>query len=512
MNDLWRRFNGVFVVLLTVTVLLFVFQDATIELWGRVVNEDRYSHAPMVFLVSLYLIWIRRAEVFQIIEGRWLGVTVVSIASLFLIVGELSAIWTIVQYSLVLLIIGLIWSMMGNQVKAIMFPLVLIFFVIPLPYMIDVVLSGKMQLLSSQLGASIIRSLGMSVFLEGNVIDLGSYKLQVVEACSGLNYMFPLMTIGLIVAYMYLAPIFAKALIFISTIPITVGMNSLRISIVALLVSNFGNEAASGFMHYFEGWIIFILCILLLLMEVKLINLVMNTRVSLADSFDIYSMGIATAPPALLARGKNRPMVVALIVIAIAVLSTFMAGKRVENVPNRKLFVEFPLTIDRWSGTSRLFENNENDILRLSDYLLADLSDGVNRINVYFGYTESQRRGFVPHSPKACIPGGGWEISDADIRELSAADGRRFAVTRLLISRGEDRQIVYYWFRQRGRDLSNEYTMKLALLYDAIRINRTDGAIVRFSMPVKGSVEKSDAILKSFIGLAYPKLPEYIPD
>lgn len=510
--ELARRFHGLLIVAAITVLFLYVFNDALDELLSRVLNEGQYSHAPMVLLVSLYFIWIRRANVFPVNSGRWAGVGLVCLASLFLVVGELAAIWTIVQYSLVLLIIGLIWAMMGNQIKAIIMPLILIFFVIPLPFMIDVILSGKMQLLSSQLGVSIVRMLGMSVFLEGNVIDLGSLKLQVVEACSGLNYMFPLMTIGLIVAYMYIAPMVARALIFISTIPISIGMNSLRISIVALLVSHFGNEAASGFMHYFEGWIVFISCILLLLLEVKIINSVMNVRTPLADSFDIYSRGnAAVASPSTAGMG-NRPLAVSLIVIVIAVFSTLMVGKRMEIVPDKKSFAEFPLTIDRWSGTSRLFTNNENDILRLSDYLLADLADGENRITVYIGYTESQRKGFVPHSPKACIPGGGWEISDASIRELSAQDGRHFSVTRLLISRGEERQIVYYWFRQRGRDLSNEYSMKLALLYDAIRINRTDGAIVRFSMPVKGSVEKSDTILKSFIGLVYPKLPEYIPD
>ena len=118
----------------------------------------------------------------------------------------------------------------------------------------------------------------------------------------------------------------------------------------------------------------------------------------------------------------------------------------------------------------------------------------------------------MPHSPQACIPGGGWEISDVRLQPIVLSDGRAFKVTRLLISKGNSKQVVYYWFRQRGRDLSSEYMMKLALLYDAIKINRTDGAIVRVTAPVISSVEEADKEVTSFISMIYPLLPDYIPD
>ena len=118
----------------------------------------------------------------------------------------------------------------------------------------------QLQLLSSQLGVAFIRLFHIPVFLEGNVIDLGVYKLQVVDACSGLRYLYPMMSLGFLAAYLFQAPLWQRAIVFLSTIPITIAMNSLRIGLVGILVDHFGPQDADGFLHMFEGWIIFIAC------------------------------------------------------------------------------------------------------------------------------------------------------------------------------------------------------------------------------------------------------------
>ena len=114
-------------------------------------------------------------------------------------------------------------------------PIFFLIFAIPLPYFLDAALSFRLQLISSQLGVFFIRLLQIPVYLEGNVIDLGSYKLQVVEACSGLRYLYPLMSLGFLTAYLFQAPLWQRALIFLSTIPITILMNSFRIALVGVL-------------------------------------------------------------------------------------------------------------------------------------------------------------------------------------------------------------------------------------------------------------------------------------
>jgi EpsI family protein len=133
-------------------------------------------------------------------------------------------------------------------------------------------------------------------------------------------------------------------------------------------------------------------------------------------------------------------------------------------------------------------------------------------VDLYIGYTDSQRNGSVPHSPKACIPGGGWEISDTRLQTVQIDRDTQFKVTRLVISKGETKHLIYYWFHQRGRDLSNEFTMKFALLFDAITRNRSDGALVRVTTPIYKSEVEADVTLTEFIRLSYPKFPAYIPD
>ena len=99
------------------------------------------------------------------------------------------------------------------------------------------------------------------------MIDLGTYQLQVVEARSGLRYLFPLMSFGFLIAYIYRGPVWQKLIIFLSTIPITVLMNSFRIGVIGVTVEYFGIAAAEGFLHDFEGWIIFMTCLGVLLLK-----------------------------------------------------------------------------------------------------------------------------------------------------------------------------------------------------------------------------------------------------
>src|SRR5581483_7395009 len=137
-------------------------------------------------------------------------------------------------------------------------------FAIPLPYFINAGVSLELQLVSSRLGVAFIRLFDVPVYLEGNLIDLGTYKLQVVEACSGLRYLFPLFSLSFLAAYLFQAPIWQRVLVLLSSIPITVAMNGFRIGIVGLTMDRWGPRMADGALHFFEGWIIFIASALVL--------------------------------------------------------------------------------------------------------------------------------------------------------------------------------------------------------------------------------------------------------
>ena len=137
-------------------------------------------------------------------------------------------------------------------------------------------------------------------------------------------------------------------------------------------------------------------------------------------------------------------------------------------------------------------------------------------VTLYAAYYHSQRKGQSVHSPQSCIPGGGWDIVALEQRTLPTGlqDPHDFTINRVVITKAQHTQIVYYWFKQRDRTISNEYLVKGYLVWDALARQRTDGALVRLSTPVEEgeSAPATDERLSKFAALVVPLLGEYIPD
>ena len=274
---------AIVVVTIGFLLLLPTFWGGITELVTRWDKQEEYSHGYMIPLVTIYLVWQRR-EFLKYIEFHpaWAPVGLVIIGAFVAVIGEVSALYILIHFSLLLIICSMAWSLMGwPAFKHVLTPLFVLVFSIPLPYFLEARLTADLQLISSQLGVAFIRLFSIPVFLDGNVIDLGSYKLQVVEACSGLRYLYPLMGVGFIAAYMYQVELWKRAVVFLSTIPITILMNSFRIGVIGILVEYWGQGMAEGFLHYFEGWIIFIGCLAILVAEMWLLNTIGNNVASL---------------------------------------------------------------------------------------------------------------------------------------------------------------------------------------------------------------------------------------
>src|SRR6185437_13339136 len=210
--------------------------------------QEEYSHGFLIPVVAAWMLWSRRdAIVASVGKPSWIGVALIFLAGMMLIVGELSAFFLLSQLGFVVALLGIVLCVGGFPLLKVTFiPIAFLVFAIPLPYLIDSELSAHLQLISSDLGVFFIRLFGVPVYLTGNIIDLGNYKLQVVEACSGLRYLYPLLSLGFLAAYLFQAPLWQRVVVFISAIPITIVMNSLRIAIVGLLVDRWGTEQAEG--------------------------------------------------------------------------------------------------------------------------------------------------------------------------------------------------------------------------------------------------------------------------
>jgi EpsI family protein len=151
--------------------------------------------------------------------------------------------------------------------------------------------------------------------------------------------------------------------------------------------------------------------------------------------------------------------------------------------------------------------------LKLTDYLLANYRNGRDSINLYLAYYASQRKGQSVHSPRSCLPGGGWQMTNLQRIPVLKEQELDLTVNRAEIQWHTDKQIVYSWFNQRGRQLTNEYLVKWYLLLDALTRNRSDGALVRLITPIKPGEEMAmgDRRLQTFAAEIFPRLNPYIP-
>ncbi len=498
-------------------IMLIFFEglDLMVNYWSR----DEYSHGYLLPAITAYFIWQKKNELSAIdFKSSWIGVGIFCIGLFLFVVGELSTLYTVIQYSFLIVLGGLLLSIMGwHAFRVILVPLCILFFMVPLPNFLYNNLSSFLQLISSKLGVEVIRLFDISVFLEGNVIDLGQFKLQVVEACSGLRYLFPLMSLGFIAAYLYKDAFWKKAVVFLSTIPITVLMNSFRIGVIGVMVEFWGQEMAEGFLHDFEGWIVFMACTAVLVAEMWLLSKIGRNSVPFSEVFAIDPPAEVSNTGQSKERTLPKTFYAALILLVVTAITSEILPERTEVIPDRVAFAEFPLEIGGRAGKKNEMESIYLDVLKLSDYILVDYAAKSNRaVNFYVAYYDSQRKGASVHSPQSCLPGGGWRIKELDQKIIDNATvaGRTLVVNRAVIQMGDVRQLVYYWFQQRGRVMTNEYLVKWFLFWDALTRQRTDGALVRLTtmVPSGQDIAISDELLREFAKDVGKELDRYIPE
>lgn len=150
--------------------------------------------------------------------------------------------------------------------------------------------------------------------------------------------------------------------------------------------------------------------------------------------------------------------------------------------------VDFPLTLGEWVGNSQSMTVGIVDFLKLSDYALIDFSSDDQKVNLYIAYYQSLGDEAFPHSPRKCIPGGGWEIET-----ISNIDLEHRQVRRVKITRGNANQIVYYWYQQGADSVADEYHLKWNTMLRSLTQGRTDTSLIRLTTPLSPGESESSA-------------------
>jgi len=166
-----------------------------------------------------------------------------------------------------------------------------------------------------------------------------------------------------------------------------------------------------------------------------------------------------------------------------------------EATPPAKPLSEFPNRIGPYASLGDFPLDKETlDLLKVTDYLDRNYwapSMGKHAMGLYIGYFRTQRTGAAIHSPKNCLPGAGWNPLKESIYQLPLDDGREVPINLYFLRKGLDEEVVLYWYQSHGRVIASEYWGKVYLVYDALRLNRTDAALVRISFPVENGDETS---------------------
>ena len=205
--------------------------------------------------------------------------------------------------------------------------------------------------------------------------------------------------------------------------------------------------------------------------------------------------------------------------IFVGIASFSLLPDRADWDVERDSFALYPRTLGEWSqsGPRDLLSPSVEENLGADDYhqitLVNENSDQA--VGLFMAWYKDQSNGGV-HSPEICLPGAGWEIAWLERTDISGdfADVDQFEINRAVIQKGETRMMVYYWFEQRGRRMTNDVSAKVSVLYDSFTIGRSDGAIVRFTTAIGRNETDAQAAarIEALMAKALPSLPRFIPD
>lgn len=486
--------------------------------WPR---ED-FNYCYLIPLVVLYLIWDKKDELAaEPSAPSWSGLLFLVPGIALFWVGELAGELYSLYASSWLVAVGILWMHVGwRKLKTIAFALCMALAMFPPPHFLNQKLTFGLKLISSQLGVAMLHLFGFPAHRAGNVIDLGFTQLQVVDACSGLRFLFPLLVMGILLAYFYRAALWKRLLLVLSTIPLSIITNSLRIALTGVIYKSWGAEAAEGFFHGFSGWFIFMFSLAILLAEIWVLRRIAPGRAeSLFARPDpgAKRQNIEAAPAGKGARSAllSPPQFITAAILLALTLGIYQSVDFREKIPSSRPFGEFPLAVGAWEGSRLYMEQVFIKELDLSDYIMIDYKGGDNRhVDFYVAYYQSQRRGESIHSPETCLPGSGWVFQQAGQVQVPIPEqGRSIKVNRAIMENSGVRQVSYFWFPARGRILTNAWELKIYTFWDAMTRQRTDGALVRVITPVypDEKIESAEARLQEFTGQIVPVLDGFLP-
>jgi len=506
-----NRFLFCLCTLILVFLIFWLYYPILSHLINKINTSQDFDYAYLTPLILGFLLLDKREALRSVIKiSDMRGFLVFVLGIIMFWIGELAGEYYIQYLSIIIVLLGLVLSLFGLKfLKHLACIFLTVIFFIPFPDLFTRLATSQLQLLSSSLGVKILRIFGKSVYLEGNIIDLGGYKLQVVDACSGLRYVLPLLVLSILLGCFLNLSIWARLFLLAVSVPVAILANALRIASISIIGEYFGFDIIKGTFHSFEGFYVFIFALCLLVLIAFMLKRLFKSNVSISSKFKedrISSFNINFHSWMLVT-------IMTTVVIVSLVIHVFVNFREV--VPISESLDKFPMKLNGWVGKRNLMSRELIEELDFSSYVLADFHDPNGHVvNLYVAYYETQRKGESIHSPATCLRSSGWTFLNAGPVYVDVPGEGRLKVHSALLQKLNQKQEVFYWFQQGARVIDNIFALKWYVFWDALTRQRTDGALIRIMTPLYEGEDLDDAELrlKDFAQVAIPELKKFLPD
>jgi exosortase D (VPLPA-CTERM-specific) len=501
--------NDITVVSMTIIVFIAAFWSALSKMSWRWGSDDN-SYCYLIIPVFLYLCWEKREQFnFGVFTWSGWGLLGAACAIFFIFLGELGSVETFTYFGVWGCLASIIVTIYGSRCKDLLFPIVILLFIVPLPAFINELITFQFKSLATTISAEMLRLVGLSVLQEGNILDLGIGKLEVVDACSGLRYLMSLVLMTLFMGYYFVDQWWKRALLLSMVLPLSIVMNSARIFTTGILTISGHANLTHGAFHDIVGIIVFLIAGVIAYFMAKLLNKIKP----LAENDHRHQAAIVPAP--VDKKFASLPILSLCLIFLVSGI-VFQRIPKTSTSPQREKFSSFPLTIGPWQGEKHSLTDEILKALWADDYLNATYvnQETNNIIHLLIPFYEYQGTAHTAHAPQSCLLGGGFTIEKALEQKIDLPDGISITIMTMQMLKNESKLLASYFFLQRGRAITNPWLNKYYLMLDAITKKRTDGALVRVEMTVPANQSFADAyaIQNGFIAKIWPLLKKYVPE
>ena len=512
-----KRFYSLIAGILPIAIFLTAWPEIMqlVSRWDKGDNSYCYLIVPLFF----YLCWgqrrIRAKSVsgetpvgFAFSELTWCawGLIPVLLANALLVVGRLGSVETLLLIGLWLCVVGVAHLFYGKRIKHLWFNLLILAAIVPLPPFINRMLTFKLKLAASSLSVAMLRFFDISVLQDGNIIDLGITRLQVVDACSGMRYLIPMFVLALLIGHFFCRGLWRRVLLLVLVPPLSVFINALRILLTGLLLINGHEQMAQNVFHDFAGLVLFLLSVSFLggiALGLKRLGKPFQSK-PVHDHGNVYP-------------GGYRPA----ILTVLACLMFVGSGWGIDAVPagrtelHRDRLAQFPINVGPWAGTRKTLSPESLDGLASDDYSYITYRHNVtgNYLHLLIPYYTYQDTGKTAHAPQSCMLGTGWALASSDDRVFEDRPDQQIKVRTIIWRQGNASLLAGYYFLQRGRVIISPWLNKFYLFWDGLIRQRTDGALVRAELQLQSgqSMDEAWSLLSEFYKTIWPLLSCYIP-